>query len=242
MLLLFRPGVTVRDDPDFAAALELAKSDPELARWFEEYCAAQIALRAKFREIPVPEGLREQILSERKAHFSRDYLRKAAFTVAATVLLCLGVVLFYPRAAAHNTFSNYRGRMAGTVLRQYPKMDLVTADQRQIQQYLASKGQGNYALPPELARTTATGCALLDWRGKPVTMICFDSGKTTPPGAADLFLFIIDRSALADAPANPPQEATPSRFSRLTTAGWSSGDKTYLLGALGDEKFLRNHL
>lgn len=242
ILLLYRPGVSGQDDLEFAAALELVQGDPELALWFDQHCAVQSALRARFQEIPVPEALQQQILSERKAHFSLSHQRRMAFAVAAAILLCLGVALFYPRSRANDTFSNFRGRMAGTVLRQYPKMDLVTDDQKQIRQYLASKGAGDYVLPQGLARAAATGCALLNWHGKPVTMICFDSGTAAPPGTPDLFLFIVARSALADAPANPPQSPAPGHISRLTTASWTSGDKTYLLGALGDDKLLRNHL
>ena len=57
-LLLYRPGTADADDPQIAGALALAKRDPELARWLEEHCARQEALRAKFREITVPEGLK----------------------------------------------------------------------------------------------------------------------------------------------------------------------------------------
>jgi hypothetical protein len=242
ILLLYRLGAAGQEDPEFAAALELVQSDPELAQWFDDHCALQTAMRAKFQQIPVPEGLQEQILSERKAHLSLSHRRKVTFAVATAVLLCLGVALFYPRSNRNDSFSNFRGRMAATVLRQYPKMDLLANDPQQIRQYLASRGEGGYLLPQGLARTTPTGCALLKWRGKPVTMICFDSGSTTPPGTPDLFLFIVARSALADAPANSPQSPASGHISRLATASWSAGDKTYLLGALGSEKLLQNHL
>jgi hypothetical protein len=202
----------------------------------------QTAIRAKFQQIPVPEGLQQQILSERKAHLSISHRRNIAFALATAVFLFLGVVLFYPRSNRYDSFSNFRGRMVGTVMRQYPKMDLVTNDEKQIRRYLASMGEGDYLLPQGLARTTPTGCALLKWRGKPVTMICFDSGSISPPGTPDLFLFIVARSALADAPANPPQSPASGHISRLATATWSAGDKTYLLGALGNEKLLQNHL
>src|SRR5438045_2813900 len=70
ILGLYRPGTADQQDADFAAALALAKSDATLQGWFEEHCALQAALQAKFRQIPIPEGLKEQILSERKAHIN----------------------------------------------------------------------------------------------------------------------------------------------------------------------------
>lgn len=53
-LRLFRPGTRDAEDPEVAAALELASLDPELAAWLERHCVLCEALRAKFRQIPVP--------------------------------------------------------------------------------------------------------------------------------------------------------------------------------------------
>ena len=72
-----------------------------------------------------------------------------------------------------------------------------------------------------------TGCAILTWQGRPVSMICFNSGKTPGSTNPDLFLFVIDRAATPDAPQVAiPQVAT---VKHLATASWSAGDKTYVL-------------
>jgi hypothetical protein len=73
-------------------------------------------------------------------------------------------------------------------------------------------------------------------------MICFSSKKVKNTGEPDLFLFVIDRSALTDAPANSPETPLSGRISRLATVSWTSGRKTYLLAGLGDETFVREHL
>ena len=65
ILILFRHGQEDADDAEFVEALAVAKEDFELAHWFEEHCALQLAVRAYFRQIPIPEGLKERILSER---------------------------------------------------------------------------------------------------------------------------------------------------------------------------------
>src|SRR5580658_10323518 len=64
ILALFRPGTADEEDPSFHEARQLAKTDPELARWFDAQCASYLALRGKFQAIPVPAGLKEKILSQ----------------------------------------------------------------------------------------------------------------------------------------------------------------------------------
>ena len=56
ILLLYRPGRD-ENDPELAAALDLVKHDPELAKWFETHCALQHAISAKFKQIDVPAGV-----------------------------------------------------------------------------------------------------------------------------------------------------------------------------------------
>lgn len=62
-LLLYRLGEDADADPQMAAALELARRDPELGRWFEQHCAEQAALRAKFQQIAVPGDLKARLLA-----------------------------------------------------------------------------------------------------------------------------------------------------------------------------------
>ena len=93
-LTLYRPATTDRNDPEIAEALVLAQRDPELANWLEQHCALHAAIRTKFKQIVVPEGLKEQILSERKSYLSRRVKRrKLVFaTVALSLLLLVSVV------------------------------------------------------------------------------------------------------------------------------------------------------
>lgn len=230
-------------EPEVADALELARRDPALAGWLKDHCAVQDALRAKFRQFRVPDGLKEQILSERKAHFSMPARRAlGALAVAvALFLLCFVVVHLYSQRQ-DNRFAKFSGRMAGLILRRYPQMDKETNDPKVIRDFLAAKGQGGYVLPERLASTIPTGCKLVTWHGQQISMICFASNSARKPAEPDLFLFIIDRSALSDAPVNPPQSPASGRMSRLATASWTSGNKTYLLAGLGDDAFLREHL
>ena len=179
ILLLYRSGIPESDDADLAAALDLAKRDPELQCWLEQHLAVQQALRLKFRQIAVPEGLKEQILSERKAYVSAPVRKKAALVVlsvvAALVLIGIGLSLFRP--GEDKSFTNFHSRMLRIASRQYPKMDLETSEHSQIRSYLSHhQAQGNYNLPSALQQAVPTGCAILHWQGKPVSMVCFKSG------------------------------------------------------------------
>ncbi len=241
VLVLYRSDAD-RNDPDFAPALEQLLSDPELKGWFDQHCAIQKAVLSGFDQVPVPEGLKEQILSERKAHVNLGARRKARVLVLAAIpiLLLIGFMVFYSNPPRRPDFSAFRLRMAGKVLRDYPKMDLETADLGQIRQYLAEHGgQKDYSLPPALEKTRGRGCAIFDWRGKKISMLCFNSGKNNNPKEADLFLFIVDRSAVREPAATNGAEIAAVK--RLSTASWTSGDKTYLLAASGDERFLREY-
>jgi hypothetical protein len=45
----------------------LARQDAELKGWLDEHYAVQSAIRERFKGIAVPEGLKEQIISEHKS-------------------------------------------------------------------------------------------------------------------------------------------------------------------------------
>ena len=49
-------------DPVFAEALRAVAADPELAAWFQESQRFDAVLSAKFREVPVPAGIKSHIL------------------------------------------------------------------------------------------------------------------------------------------------------------------------------------
>jgi hypothetical protein len=121
--------------------------------------------------------------------------------------------------------------MAGMVLRSYPKMDLDTNDLGQIHSFLAQRGRGDYKLPPTLDRAAGTGCKLLAWQTHPVSMICFNSGKTAAPKNPDLFLFVMDQNAVPDPAA---ANRAISQVSKLSTLAWTQNGKIYFLGALGN--------
>lgn len=238
ILLLYRPGTADADDSEVARALEVARRDPELGLWLEQHCARQSAIRASLRRIPVPEGLQQQIVSEVPAQISLSRrTRRVLLTAALTVVAVLvGLAVFFPRPPRGETFAAYRGRMVKFARRGY-QMDLETNDLGVIRRYLANiNAHGDAALPAGIAKGSQevqpTGCAVLTWQAQPVSMLCF--GKA---GKTDLWLFVINRPALPDA----PEDTVPhfKRVNTLMTASWSKEGKTYLLAGSGDQASLR---
>jgi hypothetical protein len=242
LLLLFRPGTADDNDPEFAAAMEFARSDSELNAWFEQHCAFQSAALDSFDTLHAPAGLREQIVSERPAPLdaSRHNGRFAILAVAAALVVAAvvtGIWLTWA-PASQNAFNLFRNRMVGDVQRSYPRMDLLTSNKTEVKTYLREHGYGGYQLPAVLAKTTVTGCKLMRWHDKPVGMICFNSGRRGDARTPDLFLFVIHRADLKTA----PEQVQFSDVGNLSTASWAQGENVYVLALDGNENLLKTFL
>jgi len=246
ILLLYRTEADAAD-PQIAEALALAKTDAELSRWFDEHRAAQNALREKFRQIEIPGGLVQQIVSEQKAKAKRSSRRQKSVAVAAVgamvvAAIALAAVYFpFQRQPSASTLADFQKQMIDFASSPYG-MALATNDLAQIHDYLAQNhGVADYTLPASLEKTAATGCAVKYWAGAQVSMICFRTGKPLPanqPG--DLWLFVTDCGTVK----NAPNSATPqfSQINNVATATWTQNGKLYLLGIEGDEQTLRKYL
>lgn len=243
ILLLYRPGTADAQDPAISDALAFARTDAELQKWLNERAALYTALSRKFRQISVPAGLKEQILAERPAHIVHLpwWRRPVALAAAAALMVLAGLAAFWLQPRPETDFATYRSVMVSTALRTYG-MDLETSDLTQIRAFLAQRSaHADYVLPPRLAQTSGTGCVVLRWQDRPVSMICFASGRPLGPGEkSDLFLFIADQADLPNAPASP--SPTIEKVNRLATATWTRNGKIYILAAQGDEAFLRQYL
>ena len=118
----------------------------------------------------------------------------------------------------------------------------MTNDPAPIRAYLAQqRAPADFVLPAPLQHATLTGCAVENWQGAKVTMLCFRTGKPLPPGATcDLWLFVVDRAAVKNAPVGAaPQLA---KVNWLITASWTEGDKLYFLGTEGEAAAIKQYL
>ena len=88
ILLLYR-GTIDNSDPQFRAALDYAKSDPELGQWLREQTECYDAIRAKLRATEPPLGLSEKIVRRRPIPFARDWSRIGQ--LAAAILISVSI-------------------------------------------------------------------------------------------------------------------------------------------------------
>ncbi len=235
ILSYYRPGRDDRADPQFAAALEQARHDPDLARWLEQQTALDAVLREKFKHIPVPAELRKTLLAQLPARRVVVWWRQSAFRAAAAALAVLATIASFWLLHPRDTFDTYRQQMAGLVSGEY-EMILKSKDFKEIRDYLASQGwPSEYALTPAMQRLEAEGGSIIKWHGKKISLVCVEAGQDK-----DIFLFVVARSVLPDAPATEsPQFAG---VGGMMTAAWTSDDNIYLLAGHGSEQFLRRYL
>jgi hypothetical protein len=242
-LLLYRAGTKDADDPEVHEALALAATNPELFRWLEVHGAGQAAVRDHFRRIAPPDGLKEQILSEFAAS-QRGSARRRFLVFAPAALLvvvALLAVFWPPRRGVEQPLRLYQNRMVRTALGGYA-MNLLTNDLGGVRAYLAQRqAPADFTLPQSLQHATLMGCALSDWQGARVSLLCFRTGKPLPPGAvSDLWLFVVDRASVGNAPNSGAVQL--ARVSLLMTATWTDGNRLYFLGVRGEESDLRPYL
>lgn len=245
ILRLYRPeNAADEQDPSIVGALALAKQDPGLAAWLETHRASQQALAEKFRAIPVPAGLKEQIISEnaaaRRATQSR---RRAVFAVALVVIMgfTFAAVWLSQRRPAEDTLAVFQNRMAKYALRGY-SMDTNTSDAQAIRAYLKQRqAPADYVLTAPLQQTAQSGCAVEGWLDKNVTMVCFLTGRPLAAGAkSDLWLFVVDQKSVQQAPVDSVPHF--ARVNRLVTATWVRDGRLYFLALEGEPDELKKYL
>ncbi|HEY0457390.1 MAG TPA: hypothetical protein VGE41_13545 [Verrucomicrobiae bacterium] len=221
ILLLHRPDSPV-DDPQMAEALRQVERDPELAAWFERHKAFQSSVSKQFQKIAPPALLKDRILAEQKI-IRPVWLQRWAWLAAAAAIIVLGIVwgkVFH--GGEPDRFTDYRNRMISSALRQY-RMDIKTNDLQSVTQYLAQHGApADYQLTSGLKQLTVAGGGKLQWRGTPVSMVCFKKANEQM-----LFLFVVHTTALKGAPSGSNPEV--QQVNKLMTASWTQNGRTYLL-------------
>jgi hypothetical protein len=98
ILLLYR-GIIDDSDPQFRAALDYAKTDPELGQWLREQTECYDTIRAKLRTIEPPLGLSEKIVRRRTVPFPHDWARIGQ--LAAAILISVSVTALLMKWSEH---------------------------------------------------------------------------------------------------------------------------------------------
>ena len=234
ILFAWRPGCGHERDPEVAQALEFARHDAALKQWLEVQTSFHRKLGESLRQAPIPGGLRERILHGARNTRPRFRAWPRSIALAAAAAVVISLLAWWMKPAPMDSFPQFRDRMVRAVVRQYT-MDIVTNDMTEIRRFLGkNQAPSDYVLPPALARLPATGAGLLRWRDRRVSMVCLDSGEQ-----GTLFLFIVEAAAVLEGPGQTPDFKS---VSKLNTASWTNGGKTYVLAGPGGADFLGRYL
>jgi hypothetical protein len=237
ILQAYRCGGQDASDPLFAEALEQARLDPELQKWFAEENALDARIQASLQTaVPVPRELKSNLLALgkiiRPAPWRWFQPMKLAAAAAGLLLLGLAAFLFLPQKPAQ--LASFRETMARYSMQQQGHVAYESHDMAKIQQWLQDRGmETNFEMPAALDSGPAQGCRVVDWNGQKATMLCFVLD------GEHLDLFVMDRAGLPDLPeGGAPQFAEANG---LMTAAWVKADKVYLLTD-DNKKFLQKLL
>lgn len=229
ILQAYRTNGEDAPDPMFAEALEQARRDPELQKWFAQENALNTRIQTRLESaIPVPRGLKSELLALRKTVRPDPWwfqpMKLAA--MAAALLVLAGLYFMLPRKPAE--LVSFRETMARRSARMQDHVSFPSHDLAQIQQWLQGQNlQTNFDLPALLQAGTVQGCRVMNWHGHKATMICFMLN------GEHLDLFVMERTGLPEFPDNnTPQFA---KAGGLMTAMWANGEKVYLLTAKNKE-------
>jgi len=189
------------ENADVRAALDLLRTDPELARWFAAEQALDAALAGKLAGIPVPPALKADILAGPRVSRRRSGWRNPlVWAAAAAVLVVLGVVAVpHPPAkiATVATLGEYRSDVGAAFAQMNAhgfKPDLGVGSMAEVARFVSSQHSplGNPAAPGGLARVKPVACRVIEWRGQKVSIICV--GRS----GLEAHVFVVDRKVIRD--------------------------------------------
>lgn len=236
ILQAYRPNGSDAADPQMAAALAQAKTDPALGAWFAREQAHAAAVAAKLGAIVPPAGLREAILAGARASQPAtprraNWRRPVWLAVAAAIAVLAGLGLWWRAPAGGATLEEFA---LNTVAHGF-RLQKHSADVGELKTWLAAQhGPLPEALPAEFAQLRALGCRTLRYRERDVSLVCFERD------GREFHVFVARRADL-------PGEAAPlaPRFredGKLVAAAWSDAERHYVVVTDADLPALRRLL
>lgn len=229
LLHAYRPGGRDAGAPRFREALDQAQRDPELARWFTNEQALDSRISAKLKAaITPPAHLKSQLLAQRNIIRPLAWWRQPPWKLAAAACVALLVTLavFWFRPSGAGGFAGYRNQMAEFVGVKMDRLDLTTRDVAEARRWLAQRNpNGEFVVPAGLDGRPSVGCRLLEWKGRKVSLLCFELQNRQIA-----HLLVIDRGAFTDGPGESPAF---NQVGEVATLSWSQGKSIYVLASKG---------
>lgn len=236
ILQAFRPGTADERDPHFAEALAQVERDPELKAWFAAQCRFDEAVRAKLREVPVPEGLRDRILAGKDLSGPVAVYRRPGFLAMAAVLLIFVAVggSLWQRPAPAIEVAQFEAGMIASLEKPFT-LDLMSQNLEEVKDWLASHTlTERQSIPATFENYLPFGCRTFEWNQVAVVLVCFN----VEGNKVHLFM-----TRCCDLPG---LEAPPAPFvvqhQEWSTARWKFRNTHYLAISNADPQLLRNLL
>jgi hypothetical protein len=241
ILSAYRPDGQDVGDPRFAEAFEQTRRDSILERWFEESIAFDGTMTEKLATTPVPNDLRESILTGVKitrAPHLKNRWRKWAIAAALVLSATLGVLIWHNTRPAPVAGWQLQAldSILSSIARNESHFDVISRNPAELVKWL----RANYApagnkLPHQLDKLPSIGCKRFFWGGKPVSLICF----ILPEGRA-IHLVMTNVSTESDRAIK--HKAKVIQQGQWATATWREGDMIYMLALEGSRDDLRSYL
>jgi hypothetical protein len=241
VLNAYRPGGQDANDPRFAEALRQVRRDPILKHWFDESVAFDAAMTRSLAATPVPNDLRESILTgvkvTRVPHWKNRW-RKWAIAAAVVLSATLGVLVWHNTRPAPVAGWQLQALDAilSSIAQKESHFDVISRNPVDLVKWLReNSAPAGKKLPDGLDRLPSIGCKAFFWREKSVSLICF----TLPEGRA---IHLVMTNVSMESDRRLKHEAKVVQQGHWATATWREGDMIYMLALEGSRDELRSYL
>ena len=240
ILNAYRPGGQDASDPRFAEAIEQARRDPVLERWFSESIAFDTAITEKLRAMEVPPDLRENILAgakvSRPLRWSKPFI-KWAIAAALVSMAIVGSFIWRETRPAHLAgWQNQALEVISSLASNESSFDAQSHNADEILAWLrVNHAPAAQTLPQNLDKLESLGCKTFSWAGKPVSVICFmrqDGG----------LIHLVTMNTSGESDRGLKCQPRVVQQDRWATATWREGDMAYMLALEGSPDQLRTYL
>lgn len=230
ILRSYRPDGSDAGDPAFRESLARAEHDPVLSRWLASETAADLAVVAKLKDVPVPTALLDDILAAQRIRVLPPPRTRGLrwLALAAALTLAVGLpgwhYLHTPPLAA----ASY-ARVATGFLNRPFQLDVHAKSLEDVRTWLrANHRNGDVAVPAALSSASKgdVGCRAFSWRGEDVMLLCFTLENGVPA-----HLFVMKSAALPGAPGR--EGVLYAQQGQWSTATWAEGDQAFVLATMG---------
>ncbi|RME89671.1 MAG: hypothetical protein D6766_14450 [Verrucomicrobia bacterium] len=231
-----RPGGQDDEDPMVADALEAAQEEEAVRHWLAAEQKFDLEISRRLAEVQPPAELLERLLAQRVvAPGSFREQLPAWIGLAASVVLLVYVALNWRTDLPVADFAAFRAEIVPETVRVQPHLEVLDNDLAALGRALTERGApAPGRLPEALERIKPTGCRVIDWNDRKVSMLCYRDGPL------ELHLLVVERRGFLGAPEGDltlPVQAGP-----WAVAAWVDEERIYLLAGRTTADVLQRYL